>query len=247
MKIARLGVIAAAAGAVASICIVFAGGGPDKASPTRSPTATVAAGGAGTNTPAPTSGASSSPTALATQAQGAAATPTPSANGGPPVITTPTLPTATTPPGTAPPPTPTSTTAPTATATSTPAPTATSTPTRTATPTSTPTRTPTAAPTTVITYTFTAGFDYHSYAVGDTGWLCYQMSPANIPYTVELIQTYPYSQYIASWTDNGGGGGDCVSITFTIDDIGGVQVIIRATINGKVLQVTLHVDVYGKL
>lgn len=78
-------------------------------------------------------------------------------------------------------------------------------------------------------------------------WMCYDMTPPGYPYTVELIQTQPYSLYIASWNDDGGGGGDCVGIETTIDDIGSVQFVVRATINGRTLQVTLHADVIGYL
>lgn len=99
--------------------------------------------------------------------------------------------------------TPTRTLVPTAIPTATPTPTRTPTPTPTRTPTPLPTPTPT--PTTVVYYS-AAGFDAHYYYAGDTAYLCYQMQPENIPYQVDLYQTYPFQAYITSWTDNGFGG-----------------------------------------
>ncbi len=242
---AGIAVVAAVAAGVLGYCVAFGGGGDsDKQAASDTPTPTTAASKTATRTP------SVSPSPTRTPVPGES--PSPTSASGPTVTVIPTTPGST--PTTVATSTATSTAQPTATATATrtatatATSTATATPTRTSTPTATATRPPTATPTSPPTsFKFSAWLDEHEYYVGDTMELCYNMTPAGYPYSLELAKTYPHYSYIASWNDNGAGGGDCVYLTTTIDDIGSVQLVIRATINGRTMQVTLSAFIIGSL
>lgn len=126
-----------------------------------------------------------------------------------------------------------------ATATATRTPTLASTATRTLTPTATRTPTPTATPTkTQVHYGLSAYFTddlyilpYDEYAV-----LCYQLSPQNVPFTIDFYKVNDAgTTYLGSFNDNGIGGGDCIDVPLDYDDAFGMYVYMEAYVDGALV------------
>ncbi len=107
-----------------------------------------------------------------------------------------------------------------------------------------PAPTPTPTPIPFSAFNFGAAIDAYSYNVGDTATLCYYMTPENVPYTVVVTQTAPYTLELGAWDDDGVGGGDCTTFPIIADDRPGFRLVIDAYIAGGVLTVQLSATVY---
>ncbi len=98
---------------------------------------------------------------------------------------------------------------------------------------------------TPVSYSFTASLDQSSYYWGETAQVCYTMSPPNIGFDLYFSQASPRSGLIAAWSDNGIGGGDCVSVKMESIDLGEINVMIQAVINGQTFSRYWHIHVSG--
>lgn len=82
------------------------------------------------------------------------------------------------------------------------------------------------------------------YYSGDTATLCYNLSPANIPFRLRLTQTAPYQGTPLVWDDNGAGGGDCVTLQIGPNDIPAITAVLQAFVNNQLVgTVTLSAKV----
>lgn len=85
-----------------------------------------------------------------------------------------------------------------------------------------------------VTYQFSASSPGTLYSAGDTMPICYQLSPANVAFTVTITETSPQAGTPYQF-DGSPSGSACVNGTLTSADIGHISFSVSASVNGVVV------------